>query len=236
VPTHFEPPALRDCELPGVRVAWTVLDDTRFREAELDACLSSDERERARRFRFEHDRRRFVAAHALLRGLLARELGVAAAGVPIVADRFGKPRLAAATGAGLAFNMSHTGGRALYALARDVELGVDAEALKPLAHMPRLARDVFSPDELAEWEALPEAQRVLGFFGGWTRKEAVVKALGRGLDYPLGGFSVSLTPGRAAELLHLPADAGPLSAWSMEAFSPEPGYVAAIVARRRPDR
>ena len=233
---HFEPPALRDCELGFVRVAWTELDDTRFHADELDACLSVDERERARRFRFEHDRRRFVVAHALLRGLLARELGVAAAAVPIVADRFGKPRLAARAGAGLTFNMSHTGARALYALARDVELGVDAEGLKPLADMPRLARDVFSADELAEWEALPEAQRVLGFFGGWTRKEAVVKALGRGLDYPLGAFSVSLTPGRAAELLRLPAEDGPFSAWSMEAFSPEPGYLAAIVARRRPDR
>jgi 4'-phosphopantetheinyl transferase len=232
---RLELPALRDSPLPGVRVAWADLDDPQQAEAELETCLSPEERERARRFRFERDRRRYVVTHAVLRCLLAQDLDLEPGGVEIVADALGKPRLGKPT-AGLAFNLSHTGARALFALGRDVELGVDAEALKPLADMPRLARDVFAPEELAEWEALPEAQRTLGFYSGWTRKEAVVKALGRGLDYPLAAFSVSLTPGRPAELRRAPVEAGPPSAWSVAALSPEPGYVAAVVARRQAAR
>lgn len=232
---HLELPALRECVLPGVRVAWADLDDPRRVEAELATCLSPEERDRARRFRFDRDRRRYVVTHAVLRGLLARALDLEPAAVVIVADTLGKPRLGDEA-AGLVFNLSHTGARALFALAHGVELGVDAEALKPLANMSHLARDVFAPDELAEWEALPEAQRTLGFYGGWTRKEAVVKALGRGLDYPLAAFSVSLAPGLPARLRRAPVESGPPSAWSLAEISPEPGYLAAVVARRQATR
>ena len=229
---RLELPALNDSALPGVRVAWTDLDEPRGVATELATCLSPDELARAQRFRFDTDRRRFVVAHAVLRGLLGEALDLDPARVAVVTDAFGKPRLAGGSTSGVVFNMSHTGARALYAVARDVELGVDAEALKPVADMGRLASDIFSADELAEWDALPEALRLLGFFNGWTRKEAVLKALGRGLDYPLGEISVSLTPGRAAELRRAPAGAGARSDWSIAAFSPEPGYVAAVVALR----
>jgi 4'-phosphopantetheinyl transferase len=230
-----ELPILRESELPGVREAWAALDDPRRVPAELAGCLSVSEREPAGRFRFEPDRRRFVVAHAILRGLLAESLDSDPKGVEIVTDAFGKPRLGAAA-SGLAFNLSHTGERALYALAPGVELGVDAEELKPLADMSRLAQDVFSARELAEWKALPEAERVAGFFGGWTRKEAVLKALGRGLDYPLRAFSASLAPGGAARLLHAPVETGPASEWSLTSLCPEPGYLAAVVARREAAR
>jgi len=232
---RLELPTLRESELPGVRVAWTALDDPRREPAELAGCLSSSERERAGRFRFEPDRRRFVVAHAILRGLLAESLDCDPAGVEIVTDAFGKPRLGAGARE-LAFNLSHTGERALYAFSPGVELGVDAEELKPLADMSRLAQDVFSATELAEWKGLPEAERVAGFFGGWTRKEAVLKALGRGLDYPLRAFSASLAPGGAARLLHAPVETGPASEWSLTSLCPEPGYLAAVVARREAAR
>ena len=228
---RLELPALRECELPGVRVAWADLDDPGRVEAELETCLSPGERDRAHRFRFDRERRRYVATHAILRGLLAQALDLDPARVEIVADSLGKPRLGDPS-SGLAFNLSHTGARALVALSHNLELGVDAEALRPLADMSRLARDVFAPDELAAWEALPEAEQMLGFYNGWTRKEAVLKALGRGLDYPLAGFSVSLAPGRPARLLRAPLEAGPASGWSLAELTPEPGYVAAIVARR----
>jgi len=226
-------PSLTESPLPGVRVAWADLDAGHWIEAALEPSLSAAERERSRRFRFEADRRRFVVAHAVLRSLLGDQLGLEPVRVQLVSDALGKPRLGGQASSGLEFNMSHCGARALYAVARDAELGVDAEALRPLADIAQLARDAFSADELAEWDALPETLRLPGFFNGWTRKEAVVKALGRGLDFPLGAFSVSLAPGRPAELRRAPAGAGPHADWSIAAFSPETGYVAAVVALRR---
>jgi 4'-phosphopantetheinyl transferase len=225
-------PALLGCALAGVRLAWVDLDAAPEAEDALAATLARDERERAARFRFAHDRRRYVVARATLRALLGRELGLPPAAVPLTADAYGKPRLASELGARLSFNLSHTVGRALYALAEGPELGVDAEAIRPLAEMEALARDVFSREELLEWSSLADEERTSGFFSGWTRKEAFVKALGRGLDYPLAAFAVTLAPASQPRLLRLRADAGASDDWRLLAFSPEPGYLAAVVASR----
>jgi 4'-phosphopantetheinyl transferase len=212
-----------------VRYAWVDLDDPPEPFPALEDRLSPVERERADRFRFDVDRRRFVCARGTLRRLLARQLGVSPADVPIEPDPLGKPRLAARLGSTLRFNLSHTAGRALYAFAVGRELGVDAEAIRPLSDMDALARDVFSAAEWAEWIAVPLDQRIEAFFNCWTRKEAFVKALGRGLDFPLKSFDVSLALDRPARLLHVSPEVGSATQWSMSAWSPESGYAAALV-------
>ncbi len=225
---------LRPGPLPGVSVAWVDLDDPPEPVTALEGRLSPLERERANRFHFEIDRRRFACARGTLRGLLAGQLGLSPADVPIESDRLGKPRLAASLGSDLRFNLSHTAGRALYAFAMGRELGVDAEALRPLSDMDTLAHDVFSATELAEWLAVPPDRRVEAFFNGWTRKEAFVKALGQGLGFPLKAFDVSLAPDRPARLLRCEPEGGAATRWSMSAWSPESGYVAALVIDRAP--
>jgi 4'-phosphopantetheinyl transferase len=224
---------LRPGPLPGVRIAWVDLDRPPEPLARLEAWLSAAERARASRFRFDVDRRRFLAARGLLRRLLAAELDIPPAEVTIEADVHGKPRLGAAHGSELRFNLSHAAARGLYGFAVGREIGVDVENLRPLADMDALASTVFSPAEHEEWRSVPPGRRVEAFFAGWTRKEAFVKALGRGLDFPLGAFDVALTPDRPAALLRVTDEGGPASRWSMVAWTPEDGFVAALVAEAR---
>jgi 4'-phosphopantetheinyl transferase len=114
----------------------------------------------------------------------------------------GKPRLAgAAAGSKVHFNLSHSGAYGLIGWAQDREIGVDVEEWRSLRDEPALVRRYFSAREIAAYEALPAAQRTEAFFNGWTRKEAYIKAIGRGLGLPLDSFDVSLDSGPAACLL-----------------------------------
>ena len=78
-----------------------------------------------------------------------------------------------------------------------------------------VARDNFSPEEVAVWEQLPPAEQSDGFFACWTRKEAIVKALGGGLSIALDSFQVTLAPAQTARLISIGRDRGPLSAWTI---------------------
>ena len=89
------------------------------------------------------------------------------------------------------FNIAHSGGDAIIALAEGVAIGVDIELLRPIADVESLARVVFSDAERRQLELA--ADPVLAFLNGWTRKEAYVKALGVGLTAPLKEISVSLS-------------------------------------------
>ena len=100
-----------------------------------------------------------------------------------------------------AFNLSHSHGIALYALTRGREIGVDIEYFRPDVEAGKLAERFFSPREAAVLRALPEHLRREGFFNCWTRKEAYIKAEGKGMAIPLSAFDVSLTPGEPAALL-----------------------------------
>lgn len=155
--------------------------------------LDAQERERARRFRFERDRRRHVDAHVALRQVLADRTGRSAAALEFEAGAFGKPRVAGAPRC--EFSLSHSDDLALIALADEGEIGVDIERVRALPDLDALARQCLAADELRALEALPTADRAFSFLQTWTRKEACLKALGLGLQIEPASFSV----GRATD-------------------------------------
>ncbi len=145
---------------------------------------------------------RFTVAHGRLRLLLASVLGMAPGEIEFAAGRHGKPYLAGvAAGSDLCFNLSHSGDVGLVGWAQGRDIGVDVEVWRPMRDEAALVRRYFSPAEIAAYEALPAAGRTEGFFNCWTRKEAYIKAVGRGLGLPLDSFDVSLDSGAGACLL-----------------------------------
>jgi 4'-phosphopantetheinyl transferase len=137
----------------------------------------------------------------------------------------GKPAL---TGPGedIPFNLSHTGGLALVAIAGIGRVGIDAETVRSGIEVEDLSRRFFAPEEADEILALSPDARLAAFFTCWTRKEAFVKALGGGLSVPLDGFQVSVRSDQPARLLWV--DEEESGRWSVLDVS-EPGVAAALV-------
>lgn len=200
----------------------------------VEACLDDDERARARRFHFDVHRRRFISGRGQLRLLLARYTDVQAEALSFVYGPQGKPQIVLPDNPGgkLEFNLSHTEGFGLLGVTRCGAVGVDIEAVRAMKDAGDVARDNFSPEEVAMWEQLPAADRSDGFFACWTRKEAIVKALGGGLSIALDSFQVTLAPAQAARLLSIGRDRGPAAGWTLwgERVLPDCWAAAAIRA------
>jgi len=208
-----------------VRV-WVVrLDAPPVAVGELFGCLTTDERERAERYKVAKARHQFVTGRGLLRRLLGECLGIAPPEVPITFTGAGKPVLADAA-RGLHFNVTHTDGLALIALARR-PVGVDVERLRAVSNPEGLVGRFFSSAERAAYLDLPAELRTAGFFRGWTCKEALIKASGLSVAY-LDGFDVELHPARPAELLAARHPALTGMHWSLTAWEPASGYTAAL--------
>jgi 4'-phosphopantetheinyl transferase len=195
--------------------------------ADLDGfekTLAPDERARAARFHFPKDRKSFVARRGLLRQILACYLGQEPGKLQFRYRPGGKPILMSNSRAPeLHFNLAHSQGLALYAIARHREVGVDLERIEANLADQQVAERVFSRQESLALRTLPASQRVQAFFNCWTRKEAYLKARGEGLLAPLDTFDVSLSPGEPAALLN-----GADGRWSLHALTPAPGYAAAV--------
>ncbi len=210
---------------------WAVpLDRSRASSRELDDVLAPDERARADGFVLDKPRHEFVATRAALRTLLGRYLKLAPGTVPIVVDPNGRPRLAAAD---LRFNVAHSGDLALIAVTRGGEVGVDVELLRPVDRAQEIAARNFHPAEQAAIRTASVAELPTAFMRLWTRKEAVLKALGAGLGYPLDAFCVPLDE-HAHDWVDVPARLSFAAArYWLESVDPCTGYVAAVAATAR---
>lgn len=205
------------------------LDLTPARLQGLAETLSEDERAGASRFRFERDRRRYVACRAVLRTILGRYLRVAPGSLKFRYSPHGKPAIANGPGANaIRFNVSHAESMALFGFSRGRELGIDLERVRSDFAIDEIADRFFSQNEVAALRALRPADRVLAFFRCWTRKEAYIKARGDGLSLPLAQFDVSLLPGEPAALLSTRHDPPDAARWSLEEPLAGPEFVAAI--------
>ena len=196
--------------------------------AELDrlrGLLSAPERERAARYLHAPSREQFTVTRARLRLLLGRYLGTEPACVEFGTSNTGKPTL---PGTGLSFNVSHTQGLALIAVAAGREVGVDVERVRTQPTHLDMATRYFTPGESRRLNALPPTESERAFFHVWTRKEAFLKAIGLGLSHGLERFEVAVPPDEPCRLLHIDGDADVAARWTLRNLDPAAGYVGAL--------
>ena len=213
---------------------------------ELEASLDSAERARAARFHFEPDRRHYVASRGLLRRLLGAALDMPVSRVAFEYGVHGKPAIAAefSRDRPLRFNLSHSAGWAMFALAWDREVGIDLESAARLTRtvdgLTALATRVLSPRELAIWRALPDAAaREAAFLRAWTRKEAYAKATGQGLFDTLTCIEVALDAGapKSSLTLHSSTKEGEISPrWVVYDLSAPDRFAAALAVDEKPEQ
>jgi 4'-phosphopantetheinyl transferase len=221
-----------DLDVGTVHVWQARLDQFAGQQGQMLDLLSADERERAERFHFAKDRRHFIAARVLLRTLLGRYLSLPPQRLSFSYSPYGKPALAGeGESRALRFNVSHSYGLALYAVAREREVGVDVEYIRHDVVSDSIAEHFFSAREVATLRSLPAELQPRAFFNCWTRKEAFIKARGDGLSFPLDQFEVSLDPQEPAALVSIRSDRREASRWSLQALPVEEGYVAALAVK-----
>lgn len=175
------------------------------------STLSDDEHARAARLREPTDRSRYVSARGWLRDLLAGYLDASPGGLTFTAGEHGKPRLTTASGSWLRFNLSHSAALAVFAVARDREVGVDVEEIRDDVgvDIDGISRRLFTPAQCRELAELPPDARAAAFFATWTRNEAYLKATGTGLG-------------------HADRDYDQPRGWALAAFDAGPGFAAAV--------
>ena len=177
-------------------------------EESPNLCLNSEERERGRRQQNSNTRRRFELTHTAKRVLLGAYLGKSATGLKFEIPAGGKPRLA--DGAGLEFNLSHSGELALLAVGKGRSLGVDLERMKPVENALRIARRVFPGHLIERLETIAPEHRDHAFLLAWTEFEARQKLTGAGIFGSEASWNPSDTFG----------------------FSPTDGYIATLAWAR----
>ena len=209
---------------------------TRIDESRLtyfESVLSEAQRKRAARLRIAEKRHQYVIAHGLTRRILGHALSVSPAEIEFSRGPKGKPYIGGELAAeGLQFNMTHTSHMALIALTREREVGIDIERVRQNLQWEKLAKRYFSPDEYKSFEVQPANDRLRVFFVCWTRKEAVLKAIGTGIGGGLGSFDVSVDPASAPRLLGNRWNGRFHGHWSMANIDTGSDYVATLVSER----
>jgi 4'-phosphopantetheinyl transferase len=171
-------PANGDCQL---WMAWIDEEDpTTFM-----SLLSSDEKQRAEKLRNSRYSDRFIVGRGILRTLLGNYLSCNPEQLIFSYGSHGKPGLANGMSTGLAFNVSHSDGLAIFAIGIGRGFGVDVEHFHAITDMEATASIFLSPEELSRFEEIPTEEKLDLFFTLWTAKEAVLKAYGGGFSSPL---------------------------------------------------
>jgi 4'-phosphopantetheinyl transferase len=194
-----------------------------------EAQLSDDERARSAKFKRAADRNAYVCAHGVTRLVLSRYCDASPQRLRFARAAGGKPMLASNPGESpVHFNLTHSGGRALLAVSRAGEVGVDLEAAREDVDTVSLADRFFCDAERVAIAAAP--LRAEAFFRHWVAKEAVLKACGTGLAFPLDAFAVQFsTDGDTATV----ASTHPRIAsgdWLVRLLPLPPGWYGALCA------
>ncbi|MGK5546377.1 4'-phosphopantetheinyl transferase family protein [Streptomyces sp. URMC 127] len=169
-------------------------------------------------------------ARSWVRDRLAERLHAPPARVRWERSRAGKPRLA--RDPGLHVSYSHSGGAVVLAVCAGGPVGVDVERVVARPHLRELAEVCLAPSESASWRTAEPGREAEEFARLWTRKEAVLKAWGRGFPGSLAEVVTGpgARPGEPA-VLALPAALGPVGLWTVRDLRAPDGYRAAVACR-----
>nr|WP_310968627.1 MULTISPECIES: 4'-phosphopantetheinyl transferase superfamily protein [unclassified Amycolatopsis] len=155
--------------------------------------LDDVEQGRFEAYRQEADKRRFLTGRVLAKTVAAERLGLAVEAVKFDATcedcgkPHGRPRI---PGADLTLSISHSGDLIGIAATPSVPVGLDVETATRRAD-DGLIEYALSPAEAEHLTGLDGTAKAAAFFVYWTRKEAVMKATGKGLRIPLQSITFS---------------------------------------------
>lgn len=189
---------------------------------ERSAVLNHDERERAMRLLSPLHQQRFIASHVILREILGLYLHADPAILQFAYNSYRKPTLAAPFASSLQFNISHSEDLAVYAITRSGDIGIDIEKIGP-GYKSDIAERFFTSAEIAALAALPPSQQAVGFYRVWARKEAIIKANGKGLSQELSSFSVAVEDRLETILTEE-------NSWTLIPLAIHPAYAAALAS------
>ena len=205
----------------------------------LYELLNQAERERCARYLFMRNRIESTAARALARAALSRYADVDPRAWTFAQGEHGKPQVSGpAEATHLRFNVAHTPGLVVCLVARDREVGVDAEVLGRSSDIALLARRCLSPDEQQALWALPQLAQARRFLIHWTLKEAYLKARGIGIGLPLAEITLladddpTSLAGPPTHFSLGPGVGDDPTRWQLERCHLLPTHVAAIAVER----
>ena len=188
--------------------------------------LSSVEQDRASKFKFETDRRRYITAHAALRSILSIYVDNYGWELQFASGPYGKPKLAPIhANRKIEFNLSHSHEVALVAITQDREIGVDVEWVREDFAFDEVAQRFFTTREVTALHALPLHLQREAFYKCWTSKEAFLKAKGTGFSGQLDEVEIVLTD-------HVVRVKATIPSLSLIELTVDEGYVAALVVDR----
>lgn len=153
----------------------------------LRQILSDSENKRANRFHFNEHKAKFIVTHNALRHILSRYLLVSPEAINFDEDDYGKPFIKSNE---FAFNLTHSKDYALVACAQNGTLGIDVEYIQT-SFEDGVAKRFFSEEENHQLQQSTAQMRLPLFYQIWSRKEAIIKAVGKGLHLPLKSFTVN---------------------------------------------
>jgi 4'-phosphopantetheinyl transferase len=156
-----------------------------------ESLLSADERARMARFHFARNRHQYLVTRALIRTSLSAYYPIEPAAWQFGKNRYGKPEISYPdANLTIRFNLSHTLGLTVCAIAHHHDIGVDVEDSQrsTRASFSSLG-SYFTEQEIEDLGKVSEDQQQQRFFDYWTLKESYIKARGGGLSIPLSKFS-----------------------------------------------
>ncbi len=219
------PPADLKLESSATDV-WMARLDT-VNTAQSEQIISDDERARAARFRFETDRKRFIAARAFLRIILGKYLQINPRQICFQYNKYGKPSIGSEPRPAIKFNLSHSDDLALFAVNETKEIGVDIERIKSSFVDEAMASQCLTGREIEHFQTLSETAREIYFFDCWTRKEAYLKARGNGFSLPPNQIETSLLSELSTSYFENDTESRQIFR-SIEKLPPIPGYATAL--------
>jgi 4'-phosphopantetheinyl transferase len=213
-------------------VFYNQIDDERLNFAYRE-IMSDAERKQESKFHFAEDCRRYRVTRALVRLVLSQYARVSPEKWVFATDAYGRPTIAnpEASKSHLSFNISHTKGLIILAVAKRRALGVDVEDLSACVSVDA-AYQYFSATEVAELALADRKEQKFRFYEYWTFKESYIKARGMGLSLPLDKFSFSYPHSRGVEIVIHPDLADDPARWQFWQFRPSSNYLLAVCAER----
>ncbi|HEV2139107.1 MAG TPA: 4'-phosphopantetheinyl transferase superfamily protein [Nitrososphaerales archaeon] len=211
----------------SVHVWRSVIDQPSSSLRTLEKTLGPNESARAKVIQSASERRRFIAAHGILRSIIGRYVGLPPRDVSFTYGLWEKPMLWSRGGVALGFNMSHTDGLAIMAFTLERQVGVDLERATRKCEIDQLAERFFSTHEKHSMLEHGSEGKRLAFYRIWTCKEALAKASGEGLARLFKGNNVLYRRGDSLRLRAAGHDVRKMS-WSIVQFEPTSDYVSAL--------